>query len=517
MEQEEKRHSCLDRVFWYHTACSGLEWREPIQKYACEGFDIKKYPTKNQLHHLPAHKFEKLKEDLKLKSLDRENAEWEAYYKVVLSGIKKFLRKTEAYVSNLSKCTIARENYYEKCKVNNDGHIEDGDHRDTRVAFRTHLDNCLKIIKKTSDLLTIKELEFNVWDKDKDLLDSLMVPSKNEKEIKKIEHVFEIKEIVQPAKDYLIENFEEEEDNNEIISDKIDFVTKKAQKEKEEIEDFQNFIHNADLTNKLINSDDQNIGFLKVFESILKNTKDGSEDKKKKDQILKLYNILQPSPVYFALLAPSYEQLYKLSKILVDNATNYNIEFWEPLFQPYFVFEDDDRIGERSSTGYPFLSSSKSYPFFVALLESYFFKSLEKKSFDFNPDLFSHIISLLDRRKLIQFINDTKKDSKLQKIYPLLQPYLLNRIGFATNFMGQFISKAGFTKFTCKETLENIKKLKQFIENQKSGQKIKIPFDNRKDLILQIDWSSKNESKRYFDSFVKDFTQNCKKYYDWNL
>lgn len=162
---DEKKHSCLDREYWYHLACDDLEWKNTIAEYECPGFDFSPFPKSLEtLKTLSFPDLVKRAADFGLEPSGedrREYLELATFYKPVMNALNDYHQKISAYTKRFAKCAAARQNYYQECEENDEGHVEDAGHRHARMTFNRYVAACRALRDNVNERLIILRRDYH--------------------------------------------------------------------------------------------------------------------------------------------------------------------------------------------------------------------------------------------------------------------------------------------------------------------------------------------------------------------
>lgn len=529
----------MDREYWYHRACDDLEWRETLAKYQCQPFDFSKFPA--ALENLKQLSFADLLKTAAKFGIppagkdDREFLEIAIYYKPKIEALLAYCEDLAAYISRFSKCAEARENYYQECKENDDGHVEDSGHRNARLTFNRYVKECKSLQDEMLSCLFKLRREHKRAKKDlhnfKDTLRKQEIRRKQEDITKEEKDKFLTVEIPSPQQLKL-------SSDTIVVMDKTGTKTKKKKKKKKKktsettwalLETQKLFREKEAQLYALLQQAEVSLPYLKELEILLKMTtvikQKYAGDKVRLKSIMEKYDTFTPSPhdyAFISSLVPA-EQRQRLIEIIIDHGTLENIDLWLPFFDAFYIYENNDQVGHRSLTGYPFLSSNKAYPLFINAMKYYMNKAMsDPRGIEFNRIVLSRIVTLLDRRKLQLYFqelqevgsamtNISEMDRHLsvwQDLNQDLSSFLVYRVQSIRDYVGKFLDKYGYNTFTCAEVEDILRRTRSLITAQAPDKLVKI---NSRGVILnfKIEWAKNNQGQKAFDKMYRDFQEKC--------
>ena len=89
----ERKHSCLDRKFWYHNACAPLEWKEPLTSYRCPEFQKPANLSLGDTKNLSIASLMKQAKALGIPTTeDRNYLAHEVFYRPMLKALDKYVK-----------------------------------------------------------------------------------------------------------------------------------------------------------------------------------------------------------------------------------------------------------------------------------------------------------------------------------------------------------------------------------------------------------------------------------------
>lgn len=525
MEKEEKKISCFDTSYWYQNDCKDLEKRSEIKDYQCQKFNVDNFFSKSHLRNLPQHKFEKLAKEYKLEG-NRQIVEGQIYYSTLINALDKYIFETNNYAIKLSNCAKARQNHYDNCKNNTEGQVEDEGHRFARLKMNEYYPICQTFLSHAITLLGKLKREYETWKNQNQIIEKVsqaidVDKGKEEQGFTITERIFSSNDNLGDDQSYssddvIFESFDENDKlDEETIDRKIKYMENQRLKELEDFEARQVYIHKEQKIDQLQTQEVIKLNFVNPLKSILSKTMNGVEEKHKPifDKLVSSFNV---EPFYLPLVDISLDQLNEICHILVNYTTEENAMYWESFFYPFYIFEDDTRVGKKSKTGYPYFSSNRTQLFFTCLMSEYLKNVNTSSKLGHNTAVFSRISALLNRDMFVDYISTLQKHKYVRNIAAVLDQYLVNRVGLTVNYMIDFMETYGFNKFTCDETIDTIRRLQDFIRGQNVSKAPNVSISKDKKLILKIDWPRENPALTTMDQFIKDYKTGCREYFQWN-
>jgi hypothetical protein len=273
-----------------------------------------------------------------------------------------------------------------------------------------------------------------------------------------------------------------------------------------------------------------NIPYLKQLEFLLKTytaLQSYPEEQKTKriDDLMNKFNNFKPHPSDLAFTRIDRDQREQLIKIIIDHGTVGNVKLWQPFFESYYMFENDNRVRTKDHlTRHPYISTNKSYPMFLSAMKYYMNEAMKRDDLEFNLMVLSRIVTLLDRRKLEFYFQELSEVGKAMVNYDeilnhvqvwidlnqVLSDCVVFRIQSISEYVNVFLAENGYNPFTCRVVKNILRDATDYVNRQNPTVPVKIKLQNFQ-YKFKLNWKQKDEGHKAFDKMKREFEAKCSK------